>query len=65
MHFRYEMWTQRASSMKKRPITICFEHFQIFEILDQNQLIFEKSGILAENWSFFKNIFCVHTFTLC
>ena len=46
-------------SSKRDPFIICFEHFQIFRILNfrQNQQIFPKSGISAKNWSFFKNTF--------
>ena len=57
VHFRYEIQTQRAISIKKKP------HYHIFWTLSSFPN-FWKTRYFGQNWSFF-NFFCLHTFTLC
>ena len=58
-HFGAKLRLSVQFPLRRDPIIICFDHFQVFRILNfrQNQLIFEKSGISAKSWSFFKNFF--------
>ena len=66
-HFGAKLRLSVQFPLRRDPIIICFDHFQVFQILNfrQNQLILKNQVFRPKTGLFSKISFCLHTVTLC